>query len=124
LRGSTELDVKNLGFILVQVKKNNVSTESRAEIFTKMDPFACRLLHRSNKVDGYFPIPLIHVVFALCGKPEVVHMKYSSPSKGASSLVDGGLPCFTSYDFWYSWISSDILQPVKESPDTASRRYV
>ena len=117
LRGSTELDVKNLGFILVQVKKNNVSTESQAEIFKKMDPFACGLLHESDNVDGYFPIPLIRVVFALCGKPEVVHMKYSSPSKGALSLVDGGLPRFTSYDFWCSGISPDILQPIKESPD-------
>jgi hypothetical protein len=116
LRGSLELDVKNLGFILVQVKKDDVSTESRAEIFKKMDPFACGLLHESDKMNGHFPIPLIRVVFALCGKPEFVHMTYSSPSNGASSLADTGQPCFTSYDFWCSGISPDVLQPVKESP--------
>jgi hypothetical protein len=116
LCGSLELDVKNLGFILVQVKKNDISTESWAEIFKKMDPFACGLLHKSDKMDGHFPILLIRVVFVLCGKPEFVHMTYSSPSNSASSLVDMGQPCFTSYDFWCSGISLDVLQPVEESP--------
>ena len=72
---SIAYDVKNISFILVQVKKNDVSTtESQAEILKKMDPFACGLLHESDKVDGYFPIPFIHIVFALCTnkqKPEM-----------------------------------------------------
>ena len=42
-------------------------------------------------------------------------MTYSSESDGASSL-DGGRPCFTSYDFWCSRIDPEVLQPVKEAP--------
>ena len=42
-------------------------------------------------------------------------MTYSSESDGASSL-DGGRPCFTSYDFWCSGIDPEVLQPVKEAP--------
>jgi hypothetical protein len=118
LHGGIELDFRNLGFILVQVKKNDdVDPLSRARIFKKMDPFECGLLHKCNKVDGYLPTPLIRIVFALCGNEEKLdHMAYSSEPDGASSL-SGGRPCFTSYDFWCSGASAEVLQPVKESPE-------
>jgi hypothetical protein len=63
-----------------------------AENFKKMDPFGCGILHKSDKVDGYFPIPLIRIVFALrSSEKKLSHMTYSSVSDGASSL-DGGQP--------------------------------
>jgi hypothetical protein len=118
LYGSTDLDVKNVGFIVVQVKKNEVSKPSQAKIFQKMDPFGCGLLLESDQVDGKFPIPIIRIVFALCSSkaPAVTRKTYTSPSEGASSVDNDGQSRFTSYDFWCSGIGPSILQPVEEAP--------
>jgi hypothetical protein len=119
LYGSTDLDVKNVGFIVVQVKKNDVTEPSQAENFQKMDPLGCGLLLESDQVDGKFPIPIIRVVFALCNSkaPAVTHKTYSSPSEGASSVDKHGQSRFISYDFWCSGIGPSILQPVEEAPE-------
>ncbi|KAH9016325.1 hypothetical protein EDB84DRAFT_1276909 [Lactarius hengduanensis] len=116
LYGGTDLDVKKIGFILVQVKKNDSSSvEAQAKIFRKMDPFDCGLV---TGPDFYFPIPIIRIVFALGGKESGVTRKtYTSPSDGALSVDRGGRPRFTSYDFWCSGIYPNIFQAVEEAPE-------
>jgi hypothetical protein len=114
LFGSTDLDKKNVGFIMVQVKNdNNLNSRPDAELFRKMDPFDCDLLDASD-VDGCFSIPIIRIVFDLRGEgPTITHMAYSSPLEGArsSSLDEHGEPRFMSYDYWCSGIKS--LEPVQ-----------
>ncbi len=114
---STELDSKNVGFILVQVKTNHVSPRYQDAIFKKMDPFMCDLLQDSDCVDSHFPIPIIRIAFALCCKSStqfgVTHKTYTSPSQGSL----GNVPNFTSYDFWCSGVDPDIIKPVKEAPN-------
>ena len=115
--GGTDLKVEKLGFVIVQVKKNDVSRESRAAIFKKMDPFACGLLEHDPHYEN-FPIPIIRIVFALCSNESEFTLKtYSSPLEGASYLDDDGQPRFTSYDYWCSGIDPRVLQPVEEAPD-------
>ncbi|KAH9176091.1 hypothetical protein EDB89DRAFT_1882102 [Lactarius sanguifluus] len=119
LYGGTDLDVKKIGFIMVQVKKNDSSSEeAQAEIFRKMDPFDCGLV---TGPDFYFPIPIIRIVFALNGKENkdlgVTRKTYTSPSDGALSTDRGGRPRFTSYDFWCSGIYPNIFQAVEEAPE-------
>ncbi|KAI9436768.1 hypothetical protein BJY52DRAFT_1097803, partial [Lactarius psammicola] len=115
LYGGLDLDVNKVGFIIVQVKKNDVSEAAQDQIFKKMDPFACGLLSLEDRT---YPIPIIRIVFALCTNklPGVAHKAYTSPLEGASYLDADGQPCFTTYDFWCSGISGDVLQPVKEAP--------
>ena len=119
LYDSNVLTIKNIGFIIIQLKKNNVSEKSQAKIFQKMDPFGCGLLLELDKVDEKFPILIIHIIFALCSskEPAVTHKMYSSASEGASSVNNDGQPRFTLYDFWCLGVSSSILWPVKEMPD-------
>ncbi|KAH9051699.1 hypothetical protein EDB87DRAFT_1582246 [Lactarius vividus] len=116
LYGGTNLDVKKIGFILVQVKKNDTSSdEAQAKIFWKMDPFDCGLVTRP---DFYFSIPIIRIIFTLGGKESGVTRKtYTSPSDGALSTDTGGRPRFTSYDFWCSRIYPNIFQAVEEAPE-------
>ena len=119
LYGSTVLDVKNVGFITVQVMKIDVTRQSQAENSQKMDPFGCGLLPKSAQVDGRFPIPIIRIVSALCSKElAITHKTYSSASKGASSesIDHDGRPRFTSYDFWCSGVYPSIFRPVEEAP--------
>ncbi|KAH9052743.1 hypothetical protein EDB87DRAFT_1529590, partial [Lactarius vividus] len=113
LYGGTDLNVKKISFILVQVKKNNTSSDkAQAKIFWKMDPFDCGLV---TGPDFYFSIPIIHIVFALGGKESGVTQKmYTSPSDGALSTDTGGQLRFTSYDFWCSGIYPNIFQAVEE----------
>ncbi len=44
LYGGLDLDVDKIGFIIIQVKKNDVSEVAQDLVFKKMDPFACGLL--------------------------------------------------------------------------------
>ncbi|KAH9030051.1 hypothetical protein EDB85DRAFT_1891783 [Lactarius pseudohatsudake] len=118
LYGGTDLDVDKVGFIIVQVKKNDTSEVAQAQIFKKMDPFACGLLSL-DKLERRFPIPIIRIVFALCSSKAsgVTHKTYSSPAMGASYVDENGQPYFTTYDFWCSGIHKDFLNPVKDFPD-------
>ncbi|KAH9022530.1 hypothetical protein EDB83DRAFT_2527497 [Lactarius deliciosus] len=116
LYDSLHLNVKNVGFIIVQVKNDsNASRSSDATIFQKMDPFKCGLLDDSNKVNGRFPIPIICILFSISSKePALTQMKYNIASDGAMD-IEKGLPLFMSYDFVCSGVDSKILQPVGES---------
>ena len=117
LYGTTTLEVEQVGLIIVQVKKNDIGLERQAEIFKKMDPFACGLLN-FDLIKESFSILVIRIVFALCSSVSTVNNKiYSSPSEGASYLDKNGFPRFTSYDYWCSGIDPDILRPVEQSPD-------
>ena len=119
LYGSTVLDVKDVGFIIVQVVKTDVTKQPQAENSQKMDPFGCGLLPKSAQVDGKLLIPIIRLVLALCSKElAVTHKIYSSASKGASSecINHDGQPRFTSYVFWCSGVDPSILRPVEEAP--------
>ncbi|KAI9445640.1 hypothetical protein BJY52DRAFT_1102519, partial [Lactarius psammicola] len=118
LYDSLDLEVKNVGFIIVQVKNDsNASRSNDASIFRKMDPFKCGLLGDSNKVDGWFPILIIRLLFSLSGPGGVTQMTYNNPSEGTARL-DNGHPLFTSYDYMCSGVSPKYLKPVEKSPDT------
>lgn len=116
LYNSTDLNVKNVSFIIVQVK-NDSSRRCGDDVFKKMDPFKCGLLNGADKVNGRFPIPIIRIVFSLSepGGHSFTQKKYESPSDGAEALGSDGHPLFTSYDYLCSGVSQDILQPVAES---------
>ncbi|KAH9021391.1 hypothetical protein EDB85DRAFT_1895706 [Lactarius pseudohatsudake] len=85
---SLNLNVKNVGFIIVQVKNNsNASRSKEAIIFQKMDPFKCGLLNDSDKVDGRFPIPIICILFSLSSKETTLTlMDYKVASDGAVDI--------------------------------------
>ncbi|KAH9172091.1 hypothetical protein EDB89DRAFT_2070070 [Lactarius sanguifluus] len=57
LYGGTDLDVDKVGFIIVQVKKNDTSEAAQDQIFKKMDPFACdfpdKWIAMANKADSW-----------------------------------------------------------------------
>jgi hypothetical protein len=114
LYGSTDLDDKNVGFIMVQVKNDSKFSVPDADLFQRMDPFQCGLLDKSDRNVRPFTIPIIRIVFALRGNQAMVtHMRYSSPSEGALPAgLDNGEPCFTSYDYWCSGIGPNLLQLV------------
>ncbi|KAH9063738.1 hypothetical protein EDB83DRAFT_801916 [Lactarius deliciosus] len=118
LYGGTDLDVDKVGFIIVQVEKNDTSEAAQDQIFKQMDPFACGLLSL-DKLERRFPIPIIRIVFALCSSKAsgVIRKTYSSPAMGASYVDEDGRPYFTTYDFWCSGIHKDFLNPVKDFPD-------
>ncbi|KAH9009201.1 hypothetical protein EDB83DRAFT_2234923 [Lactarius deliciosus] len=118
LYGGTDLDVDKVGFIIIQVKKNDTSEAAQDQIFKKMDPFACGLLSL-DKLERRFPIPIIRIVFALCSsKASGVNCKtYSSPAMGASYVDQDGQPYFTTYNFWCSGIHKDFLNPIEDFPD-------
>ncbi len=111
---TNSLDIKNVGFVIVQVKNHARSIARNSKFFRKMDPFDCDLF---SKDDSDFTVPIIRIVFSLGGKrPSLKRMQYKSMSgrEGASSLEDGQ-PRFTSYDFWCSGIAPGLLQAVDES---------
>jgi hypothetical protein len=108
LYGTKELDDNNVGFILVQVRTNDVSEKARAGISREMDPYYCNLLLDDEGEDETFPIPIIRIVFALINKnPGFTPQPNEKTSDGH----------FTSYDFWCSGLSPDILRPVQKEPD-------
>jgi hypothetical protein len=122
LYDTLDLDVKKLGFIIIQIKNDpNLSESEVLSSFSKMDPFICSLLDNSDKdEDGRFPIPIIRIVFSLSitGHPRFTHVKYKIPSEGAKTFGKDGRPTFTSYDYLCSGIDPNILRVVEESPDS------
>ena len=111
LYGSTDLDIKKLGFIIVQVKNDSTryAGGSLDDLFLKMDPFKCNLIDKGDKEDGRFPIPIIRIVFLLSGNDTYVkqhtyhdHGKYRNLS-------------FTSYDYVCAGVDSSNLRPVEDS---------
>jgi hypothetical protein len=121
LFNTTQLNLSKVGFIIVQVKNNpDISVSHRGtidDIFLKMDPFSCKLIQDSDKVDGRFPIPMIRILFLLSAEPGFTQWTYSSPKQGAAT-VKGGKPLFTSYDYVCCGVDEAYLGPTKESPST------
>jgi len=112
------LNVKNVGFVIVQVKNDAKVSPSNDEVFKKMDPFGCSLLNDSDKVEGRFPIPIIRLVFLIAkkeGNSTVTQKIYNSPSDGATSLGEDGRLLFTSYDYVCTGISSSVLNVIEQS---------
>lgn len=114
------LDVKKLGFIIVQVKNHsNVSRNDIPEVFQKMDSFGCGLLSKSkdkSKKQSPFTIPIIRILFLLSGTLDNVEpWVYSPPSDGATTLDE---PLFTSYDFVCSGVSPAMLRPITTHPES------
>lgn len=69
LYNTTLLSTENVGFILVQVKKNDKLFEDRGNIFNNMDPFKCCILKKSDHLNDDFKIPIICLVFTLYDRP-------------------------------------------------------
>ncbi|KAI9444320.1 hypothetical protein H4582DRAFT_2071891 [Lactarius indigo] len=114
LYDSFDLDVKKVGFIIVQVKNDsNTSLSDDLKIFQNMDPFKCGILDLSDTEDGQFPIPIIRIIFSISGPDSITCMDYNKPSDGAVSLGKDGQPLFTSYDFMCSGIG--LFGPVGDS---------
>ena len=114
-----DLDVKKLGFIIIQIK-NDPNESDLAGLFIKMDPFTCGLLDESDKdEDGRFPIPIIRIVFSLSttGHPRFTQVKYKVPSEGAKTFGKDGRPAFTSFDYICTGMDPRILRVVEDSPD-------
>ncbi|KAH9175335.1 hypothetical protein EDB89DRAFT_2137024 [Lactarius sanguifluus] len=111
LYGVSDLDVKKVGFIIIQVK-NHANPAPNPKSFRKMGPFLCDLL--SNE-DTDFTVPIIRIVFALGGgKSSFTRQTYRSLDDGAVTFDGHGQPQFTSYDFWCSRIGPNLLRPVDE----------
>ncbi len=113
LYNTSDLVIKKTGFIIVQVKNHANFLKPDPHLFRGMDPFACKLLDKDS--DGPdFTVPIIRIVFSLGGeRPSLNHITYESPGLGAATFDANKHPLFTSYDFWCSGVSPDILQPVE-----------
>lgn len=74
---NTMLSCKDVSFILIQVKKNNLLFDFQDRIFASINPFKCGILNKLDCMDGNFLTPIICIIFTLCNKPstdlEVVH---------------------------------------------------
>jgi hypothetical protein len=122
LYNTTVLSTENVGFILVQVKKNDVPLDSRGEIFKNMNPFKCGILQKSDHLNGNFKIPIIRIVFALCEKPSmgigVSQQQHTTMTEQDPLHPDGKREQgFIAFDFWCSGIDPKIIKPVKEAPE-------
>jgi hypothetical protein len=87
LYGTSDLIIKKVGFIMVQVKDDSDVTPN-AILFKRMDPFLRELLSKNDKRD--FTIPIIRIVFSLGGgKPFLQPMRYNSleQAEGQSLLT-------------------------------------
>jgi hypothetical protein len=106
LYNTTTLDIKKVGFILVQVGKRSTrsGSESLDDIFSKMDPFNCKLIKDENE---QFPIPIIRIVFLLSGDGNYL--------KQHTSNINFKKSRFTSYDFMCSGVGEDVLLPTQRA---------
>jgi hypothetical protein len=110
---TSKLDVKNVGFILVQVKNHagTISSFDHTKIFKGMDPFRCKLLGENDSLN----VPIIRILFSLGDKTaNLIHQTYNPPGEGATKDASGQ-PKFTSYDFCCSGIGPQLLRPVDEN---------
>ncbi len=122
---TSDLDVNNIGSIIVRVKNRGNDMAPNADVFKEMDPFVCKLLSKEDSTQ--FTIPIVRIVFALGGEKTFVQQQiYASPKDGAVTpdanehprlpeIVRRKLGQFTSYVFWCSVLGPSLLQPVDES---------
>ncbi|KAH8998885.1 hypothetical protein EDB86DRAFT_781144 [Lactarius hatsudake] len=119
LYGTSDLDVKKVGFIIIQVKNYANHLAPDPMLFKKMDPFLCDLL---SKEDTDFAVPITRIVFALGGgESSFTQQTYESLDDGAVTFDGHRQPQFTSYDFWCSGIGPNLLRPVDE--DHAPKKW-
>jgi hypothetical protein len=64
---TTDLNIRKVSFIIIQVRNRSSKSESLDKMFSKIDPFECKLLKDIHKKEGRFPIPIIRIVFLLSG---------------------------------------------------------
>lgn len=122
LYGSSDLVIEKVGFIIVQVKNQQMYTKPDPDLFRKMDPVVCDLLKAADSRD--FTVPIIRIVFALgVEEPSLNHMVYESPQLGATTFDEAGHPRFTSYDFWCSGLAPGLLRPVDEGGPAARMKW-
>ena len=108
LYGTTNLDIRKVGFVIVQTKNDpRQGLKQVPDILEKMDPFACKLIDEIDKEDGRFPIPIIRIVFLVSSYDGPCFEQVPSPS-GTNSL-------FTSYDYVCIGIDPKILGPIEAS---------
>jgi hypothetical protein len=69
LEKDEDLDVKKVGFIMVKVKKEAFDSGKPAidGLFSTMDPFSSGLVDSTDCPHGFFPIPIIRIIFLLAG---------------------------------------------------------
>ena len=115
LYDTDDLDVKKVGFVLVQVRNFVDSISHSDEFYRRLDPYHCSLLDEDDE-DLDFTVPIIRIVFSLGDKKTgLYHQTYNSPKDGAKTFDKDGKPKFTSYDFWCSGIGPNLLRPVDEN---------
>ncbi|KAI0263025.1 hypothetical protein BC834DRAFT_331317 [Gloeopeniophorella convolvens] len=112
---SGELETKNLGYILVQVKLYSTKVSPSAALFRNMDPFHLKLFDSKDPDAG--AVPIIRIVFSLGGdEANFQQMSYDSAADAAyDHYFVNGHPRFTSFDYWCSGISGETLGPAAES---------
>ena len=126
LYDTLDLDVKRVGFVIVQIKNDpTLSDSDLLSSLRQMDPFLCKLLDDSDKdKDNQFPIPIIRIVFSLStpttststSGPTFTHVTYKVPSEGTATFGKDGRPAFTSYDYICKGIHESVLRVVQDAP--------
>lgn len=99
----TRLQRMNIGVFIWQSKNDPSYTSTpQHHLFDAMNPFELGVISAPNPNDP--PIPIIRVVFALAAKtnPSLTLVRYEDSSSN-----------FTTFDYWCSGISSEVLTPVE-----------
>ena len=112
-----DLDVKQLGFIIIHVRNDPIAVERPEkdldELFSNMDPFRCGLINDDDKEHGRFPIPIICIVFLLsANRSPTKDVWQHMPSR---PITKKDRPLFTSYDYVCRFMK-DALLPLEDSP--------
>ena len=116
-----EIRLDNIGVIMFQVKDDvKCSNSPQLNLFHAMDPYSLGILQ--------FPtnIPVIRIVFALAAKtPSLTFVDYNTPTTktGRTSrarVKPTGITkeSYTTYDFWVSGLSQEILVPIGKESNT------
>jgi hypothetical protein len=101
----------------VKDTSTSFSAASLDEVFSKMDPFACKLITDDDKECGRFPIPIIRIVFLLSGN-EASFRQYTPSAKPTSP------PLFTSYDYVCAGFDPAFLRPIEDAALKSWERLV
>ncbi|KAH9081594.1 hypothetical protein EDB83DRAFT_2283085 [Lactarius deliciosus] len=116
---TSDLIIKNVGFVIVQVENHTNHIAPTPALFRRMDPYFCQLLDEDGDHDPDLSVPIIRIVFSIGeDKPSLEPMAYKSPGQGVATFDADGHPRFTSYDFWCSGIGPNLLRPVENNAQT------
>ncbi|KAI9452568.1 hypothetical protein BJY52DRAFT_907687 [Lactarius psammicola] len=112
---TSNLVIKEVGFIIVQVMNHVNYVKPNSALFKNMDPFLCELLSGDDSPD--FTVPIIWTVFALGGMdPPLQHMIYESPGLARQLSTRTDHAVHVRSDFWCSGIGPDPLQLTWTTP--------